>query len=86
MSFWIPPGGDYEQVLVLSQWFRFDFVGEYFLAAQLDTTIAVADGNSYQTPLISLGHAPMANSLLRGQEKRMMREREVQIGNPGLKR
>jgi hypothetical protein len=36
-----------------------------------------------QTPLISLEHALMANSLWRAQEKRMMREREVQIGNPG---
>jgi len=42
----IPPGGDYEQLLVLNQWFRFDSVGEYFLAAQLDTTIAVTAANS----------------------------------------
>jgi hypothetical protein len=44
----IPPGGDYEQLLVLNQWFRFDSVGEYFLAAQLDTTIAVGDGNRFR--------------------------------------
>ena len=37
-----------------------------------------------ETPLISLGPALVANSLCRGQEKRMMREREVQIGNPGF--
>jgi hypothetical protein len=44
----ISPGGDYEQLLVLNQWFRFDSVGEYFLAAELDTTIAVPDGNSFR--------------------------------------
>jgi hypothetical protein len=44
----IPPGGDYEQLLVLNQWFRFDSVGEYFLAAQLDTTIAVGDRNRFR--------------------------------------
>ena len=36
------------------------------------------------TPLISLGSALVANSLCRGQERRMMREREVQIGNSGF--
>ncbi len=44
----IPPGGDYEQLLVLNQLFRFDSVGEYFLAAQLDTTIAVTAANSFR--------------------------------------
>lgn len=44
----IPPGGDYEQLLVLNQWFRFDSVGEHFLAAQLDTTIAVGNGNRFR--------------------------------------
>jgi hypothetical protein len=44
----IPPGGDYEQLLVLNQWFRFDSVGEYFLAALLDTTIAVGDRNRFR--------------------------------------
>jgi hypothetical protein len=36
------------------------------------------------TPLSSLGPALVANSLCRWQEKRTMRESEVQIGNPGL--
>ena len=36
------------------------------------------------TPLIALGPALVANSLCRGQEKRTMRESEVQIGNSGL--
>jgi hypothetical protein len=44
----IPPGGDYEQLLVLNQWFRFDSVGEHFLAAQLDTTIAVGNRNKFR--------------------------------------
>ena len=32
----------------------------------------------------SLGPAPVANSLCRGQEKRTMRETEVPLGNSGL--
>ena len=39
---------------------------------------------SRRNPAISLGPALVANSLCRGQEKRTMRETEVQIGNSGL--
>ena len=38
---------------------------------------------SRRNPAISPGPALVANSLCRGQEKRMIRESDVQIGNSG---
>jgi hypothetical protein len=44
----VVPGGDYEQPLLMNQWFKFDTAGTYVLTSQLTTNIDVAGDASLQ--------------------------------------
>jgi len=46
----IEPGADYQQRIVMNQWFNFNIPGEYTLTSQLSTDIELADGEDLPPP------------------------------------
>lgn len=46
----IQPGGEYQQELLLNQWFRFDSIGTYVVTAQPRTNVDIGEFATLQSP------------------------------------